>query len=263
MEKIIKLFQISDSHCYSSDESQLEWSSLCVYPNDSLKAMIAHLKEIKTTHQALMFTGDIAQEETSQTYQEVNKWFADFPIPVHAIPGNHDVTQLMSIYLKDKINLSPIVRFGEWHAFMLDTRREGDTKGYLDDLKKLEIQLNDVQEDHYIILFMHHHPLDVGSEVFDTIGLQRRSEFWNLLEKYPQVKAVFHGHTHQDFSGIYQFNDKRKIHVFGTPATCVQVKPKQQTPIFDHANPGWREIILFPNGEIETNVNYISQPDLR
>jgi Icc protein len=48
------------------------------------------------------------------------------------------------------------------------------------------------------------------------------------------------------------------IPVFGTPATCIQLKPTHPVFAFDHLCPAWREIALHPDGTLETEVHYLT-----
>ncbi|MFN3785425.1 MAG: metallophosphoesterase, partial [Thiothrix sp.] len=69
--------------------------------------------------------------------------------------------------------------------------------------------------------------------------------------------AVFNGHIHQEFSGQYQYSDGRAVAVYGTPATCVQMKALRKTIEFDHNMPAWREVVLLTDGTVQTQVHYL------
>ena len=109
----VRLWQISDSHCYPDDSTALEWSKETVYPNQSLRAVLDHLQTTAADHAALFITGDLAQEETAQTYQRTNELLADFPRPVYVLPGNHDIPELMQANLGGKVTLPTHVAFGQ------------------------------------------------------------------------------------------------------------------------------------------------------
>ena len=83
MKKIpdaVRLFQVTDSHCYASDDTRLTWTDMPIYPNLSLKAMLAHLGMCADGYSALMLTGDLAQEEIPETYQRVNAMLNTIPV---------------------------------------------------------------------------------------------------------------------------------------------------------------------------------------
>lgn len=259
----VRLWQISDCHCYPDDGQCLEWTEAPIYPNQSLQAVLAHLSGQQAGHSALIISGDLAQEETAATYQRINQLLDTFPLPVYALPGNHDIPALMQQHLGGNTRLPEHIVFGAWHGLLLDTSTPQRPDGELTpaQLQRLEWQLQQLGATDFAIIFMHHHPIDINSAWMDRMGLQQRERFWALLAAFPQVKAVFNGHIHQAFTGQYTFPDGRNVPVFGTPATCVQLKPVNPVFAFDHNRPAWREITLFPDGTLATAVHYLTLPE--
>lgn len=258
----MRLLQITDTHCYADDDSRLEWSTLKVYPNRSLIRLLAHLQTSSADYDALIISGDLAQEETAETYQRLRKILQGFPLPVYILPGNHDVPELMYSELamgSEHIHYLPDAVFSDWHVLFLDTHQTGHPEGHLSDQQfaALKIQLDNVAPEEHILLFMHHHPVPIGSPLMDGIGLQETDTFWSLLTAYPQVKAVVFGHIHSEFSTKYPVTAKRDILVFGTPATCVQAKHIDEKLRLDHDRPAWRELVLYADGRLETAVHYL------
>lgn len=255
----VRLFQVTDSHCYASDDSRLTWTDMPIYPNLSLQAMLAHLGAQAQDYSALLFTGDLAQEEIPATYQRVNAMLNTFPLPVYTIPGNHDIPQMMQENLSGNVSMPEHVALGMWHLLLLDTHADGKPDGRLTEaqFERFEQQLLAIPEDHFVAIFMHHHPVPIDSEWMDVMGLQQKTYFWNLIEHFPQVKVVFNGHIHQEFNGKHDYADGRSVAVYGTPATCVQMKPVRKTIEFDHTQPAWRDIALLADGRVETRVHYL------
>jgi Icc protein len=259
MQGVVRLFQVTDSHCYASDDTRLTWTDMPIYPNLSLKAMLRHLSTRCEGYQALMLTGDLAQEETPATYQCVNAMLNTFPLPVYAIPGNHDIPEMMQENLSGNVQMPEHVALGKWHLLLLDTHADGKPDGRLTDEQfgRFENLLASIPEDHFAALFMHHHPVPIDSEWMDVMGLQQKTYFWNLIEHFPQVKVVFNGHIHQEFNGQHEYANGRSVAVHGTPATCVQMKPVRKNIEFDHTLPAWRDIALLPDGSVQTYVHYL------
>ena len=257
----IRLFQVSDSHCYANDDTRLSWTDEPVYPNLSLQAVLNHIMDKAADHAALVLTGDLAQEETAETYRRIGQMLSKFPLPAYVLPGNHDAPGLMNANLGLSAQLQKYVDLGVWHLLFLDSHVPGQAYGSLSEteLDQIKYQLSRIPRDHFATLFIHHHPIDIGSEWLDAMGLRQRVSFWNLIESFPQVQAVFHGHVHQEFSGVHEYGDGRRVMVYGTPATCIQVKPGTKALEFDHVFPAWRDIILHPDGKMETQVNYLSR----
>ena len=256
----IRLFQITDTHCFADDGTRLTWTDLPVYPNRSLRAVLDHLQSQAKGHAAIVLTGDLAQEETAETYQRISELLSVFPLPCYALPGNHDAPQLMNGNLGGTIQTLKNVQLGVWHLFLLDSHKPGQPYGQLTgaDIDFLKVRLSQVSKTEFVALFVHHHPIDIESKWMDEMGLRERDAFWKTLEPFPQVRAVFHGHAHQEFEGYHEYESGRKVMVYGTPATCIQVKPRTKALEFDHARPGWREIVLRPDGKVETQVNYLT-----
>ncbi len=255
----VRLFQVTDSHCYASDDTRLTWTDMPIYPNLSLRAMLAHLSAQADGYSALMLTGDLAQEEIPATYQRVNAMLNTFPLPVYTIPGNHDIPQMMQENLSGNVTMPDQVVLGKWHLLLLDTHSDGKPDGRLTDEQfgRFENLLVSIPEDHFVAVFMHHHPVPIDSEWMDVMGLQQKTYFWQLVEHFPQVKVVFNGHIHQEFNGEHQYADGRTVAVHGTPATCVQMKPIRKNIEFDHTLPAWRDIALLPDGSVKTTVHYL------
>lgn len=262
MQTPVRLFQITDSHCYPSDDRTLEWVKEPVYPNRTLQAVLAELEaKRQPEHTAVVFSGDLVQEETAASYQRFNQIVNGFSLPVHAIPGNHDVPELMQANLDGNIRVCEPVQLENWQAILLDSSELEKEAGYLDtqQLDDLRAQLTNYSDKHAIV-FMHHHPVLVDSPWMDPMRLQHPEEFWEVIASFPQVKAVFCGHLHQEFVGYHSF-DERTVPVYGTPATCLQLKLATPTYELDHTRPAWRDIALYPDGTLETQVYYLTLPE--
>lgn len=258
----VKLLQITDTHCYANDDSKLAWSELEVYPNQSLLRLLTHFKAQAQDYDGLVISGDLAEENILETYQRLRKMLQDFPLPVYILPGNHDTPELMYSELAapaEQIHYIPGEVFANWHVLFLDTHHTGHPEGHLSDeqFTALKIQLDNIATQEHAVLFMHHHPVAIGSSFMDTIGLQQTDAFWSLLADYPQVKTVVFGHIHSEFSTAYPVTPQRNIQVFGTPATCVQVKHIDENLNLDHTRPAWRELVLHADGQLDTTVHYL------
>lgn len=258
----VKLLQITDTHCYADDDSRLEWSDLTVYPNKSLIRVLAHLEQLAENFDALVISGDLVQEETAGAYQRIAEILQDFPLPVYILPGNHDVPELMRSELSrqnERINYVMHTAFSGWHVVFVDTHFTGHPEGDISDeqFAELKVQLDQLALGEHALLFMHHHPVPIGSPWMDHMGLQQTDAFWSLLTSYPQIQGVVFGHIHSEFSMDYPVTPEKSIRVLGTPATCVQAKHNDEEMQLDDTRPAWRELVLQPDGTIETAVHYL------
>ena len=260
----IRLIQITDLHCYADDNAKLEWSDIPVYPNRSVLRVLAHLQNENTSFDALVISGDLVQEETAASYQRISEMLQDFPKPIYVLPGNHDIPALMKSHLVEQdenVHFQLKQDFGQWQCLFLDTNAPQSPEGHLDDEQFADIaaQLSQLSPEDHVLLFMHHHPLSIGSPWMDKMGLQETEQFWSLLARYPQVSCVVFGHIHSEFSVEHAINDKHIVDVFGTPATCIQVKHIDENLNLDHARPAWRELTLYPDGKLDTEVKYLPE----
>lgn len=255
----MRLCQLSDTHCYAEDTTALVWSPLPVYPNQSLTKVLNHLAASQTCD-ALIISGDLAQEEIAATYRRLNTLLAAFPAPSYVLPGNHDTPPLMQAELTNpKVHLVTHTQWGHWHCLFLDTSRPLHGEGYLTTEKLTELQacLEQIPTDQHALIFLHHHPLAIQSGWMDKMGLQQPEQLWEILTRFPTVKAVAFGHIHAEFTGAVTNQQGLAIAVYGTPATCVQLTHDQGRLGFKHTNPGWREFLLYPEGRLETSVHYL------
>lgn len=259
----VKLLQITDTHCYADDDSRLEWSDLAVYPNKSLIRVLAHLESLAGEYDALVISGDLAQEEIAETYQRMGAILKDFPLPVYILPGNHDTPELMHSELAaphPHIHYAEHAAFAGWHTVFVDTHFSGHPEGDISDeqFAALKIRLDQLRQEEHALVFMHHHPVPIGSRWMDHMGLQQTDKFWALLSDYPQVGGVVFGHIHSEFNLEHPVSAEKSILVIGTPATCVQAKHDDAEMRLEDARPAWRELVLQPDGSIETTVHYLA-----
>ncbi|MFZ1233358.1 MAG: metallophosphoesterase [Thiofilum sp.] len=258
--RLVQLIQITDTHCYASDSSALEWcKEPLLYPNLQLQQVLNYLSTHYADYDALLMSGDLAQQEVPATYQLLNERLKRFPLPIHTIPGNHDTVSLAHTYLESRFWSPALVQYGVWHILMLDTSRAHKPDGHLsaEQYQQLSAYLNTIPANEFALLVMHHHPMVIHSAWMDGMGLQNANYFWQWVEHYPCIQAVLHGHIHQEFNAHYHYPSGRAVAVYGTPATSVQLKPLNPTIAIDHATPAWRTLQLHPNGSISTRVHYL------
>jgi Icc protein len=87
----------------------------------------------------------------------------------------------------------------------------------------------------------------------DAIGLQNREALFAILDRHPQVKLVVFGHIHQAFD-----RSRRGVRYLGAPSTCVQFSPNSDEFAIDaEAQPGFRLLTLYPDGNYETSVQRV------
>ena len=101
----------------------------------------------------------------------------------------------------------------------------------------------------FCLIALHHNLLPTHCAWLDQHCLQNREHFAEVLAPFKQIKAILHGHIHQTVDSSWH-----GIRVLATPSTCIQFKPNCDEFTLDLLAPGWRELVLKADGQIETVV---------
>lgn len=246
-EKPLRIVQISDLHVFS-DKNQ---SLLGVKTQESLRAVIDLLKADKTSPDMILLTGDLSQDETKEAYLTVAEMVSEIPAPIYWVPGNHDDPKMMShVYPSANIsNLKHIV-LEHWHLILLDSKKPNAVEGLLDETQLRFMQhCLDMYPEHHAIVVFHHHPIPVGCEWLDRLGLTNADEMWKILSHYPRAKHILFGHVHQQHEG-----EKNGVKYFSVPSTCIQFKRQSNQFGLEKLTPAYRWVDLYPDGTLKTGI---------
>jgi 3',5'-cyclic AMP phosphodiesterase CpdA len=194
------LAQISDPH-------------VAVGPGDlgsaeALAAAVRAIAELDQAPDAVLVSGDLANEPTDAAYERVAELLAPLEAPVHLLAGNHDDPDALRARLgapgEPGQSLQYVEQVGGVRMIALDTTVPGRDDGALgaDRLAWLEAQLAE-DGDAPTILAMHHPPVLTGTPVIDDLALadSDRLALSELLPRNPQVKRLVAGHVHRGMTG--------------------------------------------------------------
>ncbi|MFZ2288570.1 MAG: 3',5'-cyclic-AMP phosphodiesterase [Halopseudomonas yangmingensis] len=255
----LTLIQLTDSHLYSTPGADLLGMDTCA----SLRAVVGLVREQQPQVDRILATGDIAQDATEQAYARFLQEVAVLGAPCRWLAGNHDDARLMQ-RLPDAGALWPAWEdLGNWRLVLLDTSIPGAVPGLLqpDQLERLERALATAGERHVLVM-LHHHPVVIGSDWMEPIGLLNRDDFWTRIDASNQVRAVLWGHVHQEHDSL-----RGNVRLLASPSTCVQFAAHSHDFATDTLSPGYRWLRLHPDGRIETAVErlpeglFIADPD--
>ncbi|SET34453.1 3',5'-cyclic-AMP phosphodiesterase [Thorsellia anophelis] len=252
----IKLLQISDMHLFADKKEKL----LGVPTYKSFQAVINTIKKNNTIFDLIVCSGDITQDQSIESYQHFINIMGTFNTPVVWLPGNHDNQNNMQGILNTS-NLSEakhILINDNWQCILLDSQLSGAPKGELSgpQLDFLEKSLSS-EKNRNTLIFVHHNPKPCGSQWLDQHKLQNSDTLATKLKSYDKIKAIICGHIHQAIDDCWE-----DWSFYSTPSTSIQFLPKSKIFSLDTINPGWREFILKPDGNLETcvkrieNINY-------
>lgn len=258
----IKLVQLTDLHLFEQPGAGVGWCDACrdLDTDETLQAVLSSIQAKPHVDAALVVTGDISQQATTATYRRFIQFFEPLCRPVFCLPGNHDDAQI----LKETVVASVASAFqvgghvvvGRWLWVFLDSSQADEEPAGLIGKEEL-LRLTKVLSDHprhHAMIFVHHHPVDIGSAWLDEIGIHNRAELFELVAEFNQLKAIVFGHVHQEFDAMHG-----GIRMLGTPSTCVQFKPKQTAFAYDDLPPAYRWLNFHEDGEFDTGVEYLDE----
>lgn len=206
----------------------------------------------KQQYDLILATGDLAQDPCPASYRRILQMLEACNIPCICLPGNHDDYHLMQQILNTgKVSCRKQVLVGGWQIICLNSQIPGAPEGLLakPELLFLDECLKSHPE-HYALIAVHHHCLKTKTPWMDTMMIKNSEELFEIITKYPHVKAVTCGHIHQAMDA-----SAASVRVFGTPSTCFQFKPGSKKFSLDNAMPGYRVIRLYPDGGIKSRLD--------
>lgn len=255
MSQVYRLLQFTDPHLFADRNGQMRG----VITLDTLTATLAEAQRSHWPPDAILVTGDIAQDESRGAYRLFRQCFAGLGVPVYCLPGNHDNTDYMKELLEDApFQYCGSATLGNWLVAMLDTNNPGDAGGRLDagQLEALS-QLLEANTGKHVLVCLHHHPISSGSRWLDTVPLRNAAELWDIVEQHDHVRCLLWGHVHQA-------HEKRQdgIMLLATPSTCRQFLPQSAEFALDEARPpAYRWLDLHADGTIVTAVTWCPQQE--
>jgi 3',5'-cyclic-AMP phosphodiesterase len=191
------LAQLTDTHIGA------DWGGP-VQPAAALAAAVDALRGSPDPPDALVVTGDLANDGAAEQYAIVREQLRRLELPFVVLPGNHDNRAAM----RDAFEL-PGDRYDPIHAaadlgplrlLALDTTIPGAAGGALADaeLHWLERELQDAP-DQPTIVAMHHPPVLTGVPAWDATAIiaGEQAALRRLLDRHPQVLALVAGHLHR------------------------------------------------------------------
>lgn len=245
-----KILQLTDMHLFEDHEERL----LGVNTRETFERVFEDALINCPNPDMICLTGDISQDETIPAYEWIAERLKAYHCPKYWVPGNHDdIDYIETVFPEFHIQMVKHMVLEHWQVIMLDTKKLNAVEGHItdDQLELLETALSTYPE-HPALIFMHHHPIPVGSQWLDNLMLLNANEFWDVVNVYNNVKLIVCGHVHQEFH-----SKMNNIEFYSTPSTCFQFRPKSASFGVDQTLPGYRVIELESNGTFKTKVNRI------
>ena len=255
----VRIIQFTDLHLMVDPAALMR--GVCTA--ETAERVVGAIREADPPPALCVATGDLTNDGELESYHALRRLADSLPCPVHCAPGNHDARRAFRAgYLgeaaPDDSTLAEAFDHGELRIVLLDTLVPGWEGGHLDppqlDWLRAELAATPGRPR---LLFLHHHPLEIGSSWMDKMMLDNAGDLFEVLEPArTDLLGIFFGHVHQTFEGEW-----RGVPVRGTPSTSLQFTPRTDRFIPDDRPPGYRIIDVDTDGRrLDTSVVRIPPP---
>lgn len=189
----MRIAQVSDPHL-----------GLAAGPRDPaarLAAVMARIAALYPLPDRVIFTGDLAETAAPEEYAAFRAAVAGFPVPMAAVPGNHDRRDGFLAGLAGSGVATGALPFldlaldaGALRLLCLDTLDEGLASGLLCAARLERIAAALAADDRPALVFMHHPPFRVGQPHADASNCRGGDRLAALAAGRLAGVACGHGH---------------------------------------------------------------------
>lgn len=209
-----------------------------------LRAAIDTLLAFSPKLDAVLVSGDLTNDGEAEAYAAIAPELARLPMPVYAVPGNHDNRERLEA-LCDVAEVgagNPYRQFtadlGSLRLIALDSLVEGEGHGELcaDRVAWLGAELERAAG-RRILIMIHHPPAATGIGFMDRIGLRTGPALEALIERHAgSIERIVCGHVHRPI--FYRWQG---VPVSVTPGVAHQVVLglDDREPAFNLEPPGF------------------------
>lgn len=249
----VRLLQLTDPHLFEDESQELYGVNTAA----SFHAALARgLAAARGPLDAVLITGDIAEDGRRRTYERFRSIVGQVGVRVICIPGNHENPPMMSaLFSEPPLQYCGSISIRGWRIVPLDSHAPGEDWGWLSghELDRLDQELAAATGQHALVC-LHHQAVPVGSPWLDSVGLRNADALHSILRRHRNVCGVLSGHVHQAFD-----RTQHGIRFMSTPSTCAQFTPNTRSCVMDLRPPGFRWLELMPRGEIRTDVVWLDE----
>ena len=247
------LVQVTDTHLTGDSDGTLLGMNTERSARQVIEAALASQEP-----DCVLVTGDIAADGQAGAYEQLNGFF-NHRVPTLWLPGNHDDIRVQKDTYRNHLKRRIVGR--HWDVLMLETQVAGKVGGHFSsaELEALQRAVADAAAGDKSLLIATHHPLRaLQSTWLDEQAVSNASAALTLMQTHSDRVVVVSGHVHQESDAVVQ-----GVRMLTTPSTCIQFAPQSHDFALDDKQPGYRRIVLQPNGQIETQVIRICDEENR
>lgn len=240
----MRLAQISDCHLYADADARHYGADV----EGQLSRVLARVAAWQPD--LVVASGDLSEDGSAESYARLRGHFESLNTPVLAMPGNHDDPDAMAAALgAATYRASGELMLASWRLLILDTRVPNEDHGELADEQLTLLDQAMADQARPTLIFLHHHPVPVGSPWIDRLGLRNPEALFARLDSADCVHAIAFGHIHQVFESRLG-----GMRLLSAPSTSTQARPRREQFVDDVVGPGFRWFELADDGSLETGV---------
>jgi 3',5'-cyclic AMP phosphodiesterase CpdA len=174
--------------------------------NAMLRGAVAAIAALDPLPDCVLATGDLADCGLTDEYREIDDTLSTLPMPVFAIPGNHDRRDVMRAsferrhaYLRQHPDfLQYVIDDFPVRLIGLDTVIAGEHGGVMCPAREAWLaQALAEGKAKPTLVFMHHPPFRTGVPAMDPMMCRTSSGFVKLIEAHPEIERIVTGHFHR------------------------------------------------------------------
>ena len=206
-----------------------------------------------------IISGDIAHDESRETYERLNVYLNEVGGEWFCIPGNHDDPSLLYEVMPQRC-IEPVVGWrstqlnASLNVHLLSSHVPGEVGGALNEASLVSLAKASSQAQ---LVVLHHPPLSLNDPLFDAMALSNQAGFWAQIEKNDSIVGVLFGHAHRAYEEIRETGGQR-VSVLGCPSTAFQYGMDNDHPFgFDPSRFGFRALNYDDTRGLETEVVWL------
>ena len=238
---LLRVLHLTDPHLFADIDGSLRGTVTFA----SLSSVLAHYRENDWMADVVVVTGDLIQDDSRGAYDHFRTLLGELALPVHCVPGNHDVPPLMREALsKPPFYYCDAFERDNWLIVGLDSYISDQAGGSVsdDELTRLDQTIATSDADN-VMVCLHHPPVDMGSKWLDSVGLNNDEDVLKRLTESGKVRLALSGHVHQAYDAEHD-----GTRIITTPSTCRQFAIGSDEFAVDDNPPAYRRIELQTDG---------------
>ncbi len=212
-------------------------------------ACLSHVEKRHADAELVVISGDLSHHGRREADETLRGMLDASPLDPVLMIGNHDHREtFLEVFPGTPVDgdghVQQVREAGGHRLIFLDTNVPGNHSGRLCPRRQawLSAQLDEAERAQMpALIFMHHHPVQIGVLATDIIALVQKKEFCAIVRRYRDtIRHIFFGHCHMSLSGSIE----------GVPFSA----PRSTS------HPGWPEFegrLAYGHGPIEPSYNLV------